>query len=128
MKLIADAMLWLSAQWWSPVAELVFWTWYFGLLFAAYAAFNRARLAGTLRPAHWFVLAPVLVQGYPLDLAWNLLVGSAIYWEKPWNGGGWFWTWTFTGRCIRHKGDAGWRGREARGWASILNALDPGHV
>ena len=128
LRLLGEFFLWTSVQWWAPIAELVFWTWYFGVLFAAYAAFHRARLAGTLRPAHWVVAAPVLLQGYPIDLAWNVLVGSVLYWERPWYETWRVWEWTFTGRCIHHVRDGGWRGAQARWWQGMLNALDPGHV
>jgi hypothetical protein len=128
VKLLADIFLWFSRQWWSALAEALFWTWYLGLLFSSYASFHRARLAGTLRAPHWFVLAPVLAQGYPLDIAWNVLVGSPMYREVPWAESWKPWTWTFTERCIRHVRDVGWRGDIARWWQGMLNALAPGHV
>jgi hypothetical protein len=124
MKLVADLLLWLSAQWWAPVAELVFWTWYFAFLFSSYAAFHRARREGTFRPEHWFVFSLVIAQGWPLDIVWNSTLGAALFGEWPWEN----WDWTFTARVAKHLNDTDWRGTVARRLKVILNGLDPGHL
>ncbi len=101
----------------------------FYLLFLVYAAYHQARIAKRYIP--WpaiVIIGPPVLFGYFLDLVWNATVGTLLFAEVPWTEDWRPWRWTFTGRCIRWKDDAGWRGWEARQWALMLNWADPGHI
>lgn len=112
-------------------AALLLWgsTVVFYILFLCYASYHQARLAGRTIPITSIVLiGPAVLFGFILDLAWNTTLGSALFAEVPWTEDWRPWTWTFTGRLKRWKNDTGWRGAEARWWATLLNWADPGHV
>ena len=101
----------------------------FYLLFLVYASYHQARVAGREVPlAALLLIGPPVLFGYALDLAWNAVLGSLLFAEAPWAESWRPWTWTFTGRLKRWKDAAGWRGREARQWAKLVNWADPGHV
>lgn len=61
----------------------------------------------------WLLLPPFLV----LDVVYNVVVGTWLYWELPKEL-------LFTQRCIRHR-DMG--DEQARVLCAILNDIDPGH-
>jgi len=101
----------------------------FYLLFLVWASYHQARLAGRDVPTVALLLiGPAVLFGYVLDVAWNTILGSLLFVEVPWAESWRPWTWTFTGRLKRWKNDFGWRGREARQWARLINWADPGHV
>lgn len=104
-------------------------TWLFYLLFLVYAAVDEARDAGRAIPRlAKLLIYPAIAFGYLLDVAWNCTLGSLLFLEPPFAGGGHPLKWTFTARLKRHRDRADWRGRQARWWASLLNPFDPGHV
>jgi hypothetical protein len=110
---------------------LIIWVWTqtFYLLFAVFAAYKAAKDAGRYIPWPMYVLiGPPIVAGYLIDVAWNTVLGSLLFWEVPWAESANPLTWTFTGRLKRWKLDPSWRGREEQLWNSIINPLAPGHI
>lgn len=101
----------------------------FYLLFLVWASYHQARIAGRYIPLSALILiGPPVLFGYVLDVVWNTLLGSLLFVEVPWAENWRPWTWTFTGRLIRWKNNLGWRGRQARQWALLINWADPHHV
>ena len=95
----------------------------FYLLFLVYASYHQARLANRTVPlVSMLLIGPAVLVGFVLDVAWNFCIGSILFIEAPWA------TLTFTARLKKWKNDPGWRGVEARWWATLLNWADPGHV
>lgn len=102
-----------------------------------YLATAKRLLELGLLPRDFRLVAYVwVVIGYPADVAFNLLRGSIEFRELPPI------VWRrvlrlklpipellFTSRVQRHcDGSSGWRLERAQRWATVLNAVDPGHV
>ena len=123
----------LGALWrWTlehPIAGILFWLWVFFIAFAAYSTFDRMRRAGTIAWFHWAMFAPA-TPAYALDIILNATLGSLAFREVPWAEDWKFWSpsWTFTARVKRHVDDPGERGRQARWWKDVLNAMVTDHV
>lgn len=105
-------------------AVLAYW------LYLAYTGYKGAKDHEKEIPLVATVMfAPVFLYGYPLDVALNTIVGSVLFAEKPWVETVNPLKWTFTARLKRWKNDSGWRGKQARFWASLLNPFElRGHV
>ena len=114
-------MLWTLLTIWGATVT-------FYLLFLVFATYQNAREAGREVPLFSkLVMAPALVFGALLDVAWNLTLGTLLFAEWPKLESG-FTSWTFTARLQRLKHDPGWRGSIAQWFAKQLNWADPGHV
>ena len=112
-------------------ALLIVWasTVLFYLLFLVWASWHQARIAGRHIPwASVLFIGPPVLFGYVLDLIWNTVLGSLFFAEVPWTESANPFRWTFTDRLIRWKEDTGWRGTEARWWATLVNWADPNHI
>jgi hypothetical protein len=95
----------------------------FYLLFLIWSSYHQAKRAGRHVPITSLVLiGPAIVSGFVLDIVWNFVIGALLFLEAPWA------SLTFTARLISWKNDQGWRGAEARWWATLLNWADPDHV
>lgn len=89
-------------------------------LYLAIMALQRAQQAGQLRGAAKWAALPVVLAGYLLDVAVNLVIGSCLFLEGPREL-------LVTDRLQRHIcAGQGWRQRLAR-WvcAELLDKFDP---
>jgi len=128
-----------------PIARAVGWfialTWLFYVLYMVYAGYMVAIRSGArIRRLTRWALYPVVGFGYLLDVAWNCVFGSLLFWEWPWAMDGRSLAssltrdnhplkWTFTRRLRSHAYDLpSWRRTQAAWWATYLNPFDPGHV
>lgn len=105
-------------------------TWVFYLFYMVYCGYMVAvRDGARVRRLTRWMLYPAVAVGYLLDVLWNSVFGSLLFWQVPWYpGAGHPLKWTFTRRLRYWKDNAGWRGDQARWWATYLNPFDPGHV
>ena len=62
-----------------------------------------------------------LLIGIPADVLFNVVWGTWIFRERPRE-------WLFTHRVKRHVSKTDWRGKKAKLWAEMLNAIDENHV
>jgi len=67
------------------------------------------------------LLAPVLLVFGGIDVIFNLVIGSLLFWERPKK-------FTFSERLCFHLTDADWRGRIAGAFSVPLNAIYPDHI
>lgn len=67
------------------------------------------------------LLAPALLFFGAIDVAYNILVGSILFWEFPP-------CWTFSQRCSIHLYDKGIRGKIAGAFSVPLNAVLKDHI
>ncbi len=89
------------------------------LFFLAVMNLKGARDAGTLGPVAYRLGVPVLIVGYALDFAVNVVVMSVVLLEPPRET-------TVTARLKRHASRDTWRGDIARWMAAhLLDAFDP---
>lgn len=108
----------MSGATWAALGALALvyalWVFYLALM-----NLKRAKDAGTLRPWARRLGAPVLLLGYLLDVAVNLLVMTLLMAEAPRE-------WLVTDRLKRHRVGSGWRASLAR-WMcrDLLDAFDP---
>jgi hypothetical protein len=95
------------------------WMYLLFLGFLIYAAVMQAwsRLKIGLK----VLLAPVLLAVGGLDVAFNLVVGTVLFWERPKQ-------FTFSHRCCQHLNDPTWRGHVAGAFSVPLNAIFPNHI
>lgn len=91
------------------------------VLYVAIMSLKTRRDAGTLPWPAKLIGYPVLFVGLAFDVAFNWLVGSAIFFELPHEL-------LFTARCQRHYPTDTWRGATAR-WlcTNLLDPFDKGH-
>lgn len=95
------------------IIVLPYMTW---LFYLSVMALMRARDAGTLSPFASALGYPLLVVGYVLDFATNVVICTPLLLEIPRET-------TVTARLSRHVDDDTWRGAVAR-WVG-LHLLDP---
>lgn len=89
------------------------------IFYLAVMGLQRARDAGTLGPIAYKLGVPVLIVGYALDFAVNVVVMSVVLLEPPRET-------TVTARLKRHASRDTWRGDVARYLARhLLDAFDP---
>ena len=89
------------------------------LFFLAVMNLKGARDAGTLGPVAYKLGVPILIVGYALDFAVNVVVLSVAMLEPPRET-------TVTARLKRHRDAGGWRGRLSRFLAAhLLDPFDP---
>ena len=85
----------------------------FVLYVAVYALIKQNRSASMVYQAFWII-----------DVAYNLLTGSLIFWESPLVEGE-----TFSARLRRHhQGPKGWRQTLAAIIRAPVNRVEPGHI
>lgn len=98
------------------IIVLPYMTW---LFYLSVMALMRARDAGTLSPFASALGYPLLVVGYVLDFATNVVICTPILLELPQET-------TVTARLSRHKKAGGWRGVVAT-WVGnhLLDPFDP---
>lgn len=89
------------------------------ILFLGVMNLKGARDAGTLGPIAYKLGVPILIAGYALDFAVNVVVLSVAMLEPPRET-------TVTARLKRHRDADDWRGRLSR-WlaAHLLDPFDP---
>jgi len=56
-----------------------------------------------------------------IDVGFNVVVGSVLYWELPKQ-------FTFSQRCCQHLTSTDWRGKVAGAFSVPLNAIFPNHI
>jgi len=107
------------------VAFVVLSTFALYLLFIGVMYFKRKRIAenGHLKWWEWSVVIPMLVIGYPIDIVYNIIIGTVLFKELPQ-----FNALTFSARIKMHEDDTDWRGVFAR-WVCkrYLRPYDPTH-
>lgn len=129
-----------------PLGVALVWflasTWVFYVLYMVYAGYMVAVRSGArVRRLTRWMLYPVVLAGYLLDVVWNCTFGSLLFFEWPWAADGRSLAsaltrenhplkWTFTRRLRSHYYDnpTSWRTKQAAWWATYLNPFDPGHV
>lgn len=89
-------------------------TFFLWFLFATLMRLRDKREKFLKRSWQWWMISlvgyPLLVVGYPYDVAYNLTYGTLMFWQLPRR-----WEWTFTSRLQRLVHDRKtWRGAEAR--------------
>jgi len=98
-----------------------FWTYvlFIGFFFyaAALQAWNRLKIGIKI------LVAPALCVFGVIDIAFNVVVGSIIFWELPFVHG-----LTFSQRCSYHLTTPGYKGKVAGAFSVPLNAVLPGHI
>jgi hypothetical protein len=111
---------------WMIVIALTFVLYVLYVLYLAYCTLRLAQRNGKLAAAPYIVQAvawTVLLVALVLDVIFNVLIGSILFWEWPDIR-----RLTFTARCQKHLEASGRRGALARwvcdGW---LNPFDAGH-
>lgn len=89
------------------------------VFFLAVMHLQERRDAGTLGPVAYKLGVPVLIVGYALDFAVNVVVMTVVLLEPPHET-------TVTARLRRHRDNATWRGSLAR-WVGtqLLDPFDP---
>ena len=101
------------------IAGDTLFTWVFYLAMCSLKrAYDADKIPKPLLPVAWALLGMFLVA----DAVFNVVVGTAIFWQLPS-------TLLFTKRCKQNKLRADWRATEARWWCSnVLNPFDPSGV
>lgn len=101
------------------ICVLVFSVWFTWSLYLAVMHLKTARNSGKLTTAAKVMGYPWLVVGYVIDVLFNAVIGSVIFFELPREL-------LFTSRVSRLNDSDGWRGRLAR-WVctQLLDPFDP---
>lgn len=101
------------------VFGLVFAVWFTWSLYLAVMHLKTARDSGKLTPAAKVMGYPWLIVGYVIDVLFNAVIGSLLFFELPREL-------LFTARVSRLNDCDGWRGRLAR-WicTQLLDPFDP---
>lgn len=109
MMLLVSALLWAAVLFWFYLAYVT--------LNATKKRWRRAPIP--VRVVCWATIAVAVV----VDVAFNVVVGSALFLELPEVRRS-----TFTMRCKKWMGTRGWRGELADWFChSWLNPFEPGH-